>query len=242
MNEHQKLLSCWHKLEHFSPASAPKASDKNVELLKEKEPWKIPLKPTDPNKVLEYTIYLGVFDSSIVNDFVKSYFKSTEKDENFRNSKICYASLKLDENGKYINDSFGLSTLPWALSQLENNKIGNNNWEEDFQTLKENLTEYIDLNFKEIITTPDNEIVKISTVVNNSQLLNLQDKIDLSSNWSVKPLKEIYVKRIEKFKTKNDKESTSNADLLNSFYIKDLEKIILKYNKKSIPKAFNQYF
>ena len=36
MSEHKKLLSCWHKLEHFSPASTPKASEKNVELLPEK--------------------------------------------------------------------------------------------------------------------------------------------------------------------------------------------------------------
>jgi hypothetical protein len=241
MNEHKKLLSCWHKLEHFSPASAPKASEKNVELLNEKEIWKIPLRSTDPKKILEYTIYLGVFDSSIVNDFVTIYFKNTEKDESFRNSKICYASLKLDENGKYINDSFGLSTLPWALNQLENNKIVNDNWEATFESIKENLIEYIDLNFKETITNSDNEIVKISTVVSNIQLIKLQDKIDSLSNWSVKPLKEIYVKRIETFKTKSDKETTSQTDILNSFYIKDLEKIISNYNEKSLPKAFKQY-
>ncbi|SHM62879.1 DEAD/DEAH box helicase [Chryseobacterium polytrichastri] len=241
MNKHQKLLSCWHKLEHFSPASTPKASEKNVELLSEKEVWKIPLKSTDPNKVLEYTIYLGVFNSSIVNNFVIDYFKNNERDENFRNSKICYASLKLDENGKYINDSFGLSSLPWALSQLENNKIGNDNWETAFDLIKESLNEYIDLNFKETITNSNNEIVKISIVVSNNQLLKLQDKVDELSNWSVKPQREIYVKRIEKFKPKNDKESTSTTDILNSFYIKDLERIISNYNEKSLPKAFKQY-
>lgn len=241
MNEYKKLLSSWHKLEHFSPASTPKTSEENIELLSEEEVWKIPLKSKDPNKILEYTIYLGVFDSSLVNDFITTYFKNTEKDENFRNSKICYASLKLDENGRYINDSFGLSTLPWALSQLENDKIKVDNWETAFETIKENLVEYIDLNFKETITNSNNEIVKISTVVSNIQLLKLQDKVDCLSNWSVKPLKEIYVKRFEKFKTINDKESTSVTDILNSFYIKDLEKIISNYNEKSIPKAFKQY-
>lgn len=241
MNEHKKLLSCWHKLEHFSPASVPKASDKNIELLGEKEPWKIPLKSAEQNKVLEYTIYIGVFDSSVVNDFVTNYFKDIEKDENFRNSKICYASLKLDENGKYINESFGLSTLPWALSQLENDNIKNDNWEAAFYTIKENLAEYIDLNFKETITNANNEIVKISKVINNIQLLKLQDKIDSLSKWNIKPLKDIYVKRVERFKTKNNKESTTNTDIPNSFYIKDLENIISNYNEKSIPKAFKLY-
>ena len=145
MSEHKKLLSCWHKLEHFSPASVPKSTEINVELLNNKEPWKIPLKSKDPNKTLEYTIYLGVFDLSIVNDFVKEYFKDNEKDENFRNSKICFASLKLDIDGKYINESFGISTLPWALSQLENNKIKNDKWESTFESLKDKLIEYIKL-------------------------------------------------------------------------------------------------
>ncbi|MEI6865715.1 AAA domain-containing protein [Flavicella sp.] len=239
MSDHKKLLSCWHKLEHFSPASTPKASEKNIELLNDIEPWKTPYKTQDPNKTIEYTIYLGVFDSSVANEFVKEYFKDTKKDENFRNSKICYASLKLDIEGKYINDSFGISTFPWALNQLENNKIKNDNWELSFQTVKDNLLEYLELIFKETITNSSDEIIKVSTVVNNQQLLKFQNKVESISNWSVKPPKEIYVKRIEKFKSKNETKST--ADILNSFYITDLEKIISVYDKKSIPKAFQQY-
>ena len=241
MNEHKKLLSCWHKLEHFSPAVAPKASEKNVELLKEQEDWKIPLKSKEPNKSLEYTVYLGVFDLSVVNDFISMYFKNTEKDENFRNSKICYASLKLDEEGKYINESFGLSTLPWALSQLEQEKIKNNNWEEEFETIKENLKEFLELNFKETITNSKNEIIKVSIIANHSQLLKLQDKIEEICQWSIKPLKEIHVKSDEKYKSKGDNDTKSSADILNSFYIKDLETIISKYDEKTTSKAFQQY-
>ncbi|MBW2963068.1 DEAD/DEAH box helicase [Mesonia aestuariivivens] len=239
MSEHKKLLSCWHKLEHFSPASTPKSSEKNVELLNEKEPWKIPLKSKDPNKTIEYTIYFGVFDSSVANEFVKNYFKDTKKDENFRNSKICFATIKLDIEGKYINDSFGVSTLPWALNQLEKNKIKNDNWELSFETIKDNLLEYLELNFKETITNSNEEVIKVSTIANNIQLLKFQNKVETLSNWSIKPTKEIYVKRIEKFITK--KETKATADILNSFYIKDLEKIISAYDKKSIPKAFQQY-
>lgn len=234
-------MSCWHKLEHFSPASTPKASEKNVDLLGEIEPWKIPLKSRDSNKTLEYTIYLGVFDLSIVNDFVKKYFNDEKRDENFRNSKICFASLKLDVEGKYINESFGISTLPWALNQLENNKIEDDHWELAFEAIKDNLLEHLELNFKETITNSDNEIIKVSTVVNHNQLLKFQNKIEAISGWSIKPPKEIYLKRIEKFKSKNNKQTKSNTDILNSFYIKDLEKIISTYDRKSVPKAFQQY-
>ena len=239
MNEYKRILSCWHKLEHFSPASAP--NGKNVELLNENEPWNIPYKSSDPKKTIEYVIYLGVFDLKIANDFVKNYFKDTNKDENFRNSKICYASLKLDIEGNYINESLGVSTLPWALNQLENNKIKSYNWENDFEQIKVNLEEYLELNFKETITNSENEIIKISTIVNNSQLLKLQGKIESLCGWSIKPDKEIYIERFEKFKPKNNKEARPTTDILNSFYIKDLEKIISDFNIKTIPKAFQQY-
>jgi len=238
-NKHKKLLSCWHKLEHFSPAVAPKG--KNVELLNENEPWKIPLKSSDPKKTIEYTIFLGVFNLSVVNDFVKEHFKDNQKDENFRHSKICFASLKLDVEGKYINESFGISTLPWALNQLENNKIKNDNWEQGFETVKNDLVEYLELSFKETITNLENQIIRVSIIVNNSHLLNLQDKVESVCGWSKKPKKEIYIKRFEKFKSKNSRETKPTTDILNSFYIKDLEKIISKYNIKYSPKAFQQF-
>lgn len=239
MSEYKKLLSCWHKIEHFSPATIPKG--KNIELLGQKEPWKIPLKAEGPDKTLEYTIYLGVFDLSIVNDFVKDFFKDKEKDENYRNSKICFASLNLDTEGKYINESFGISTLPWALSQLENDKIKNDKWESAFETIKGDLEDFIELLFQETIINSENEIIEVSNVVNYNQLLKLQDTIETYSSWSIKPLKEIYVERIEKFRSKNNKDTKPIANILNSFYIKDLEKIISIYDKTSSPKAFQQY-
>ena len=238
MNEYKNLLSCWHKLEHFSPASIPKGE--NIDFLNENEPWKIPLKSNNPKKTIEYSVYLGVFDSLTVNDFVKDYFKDARKDENFRNSKICYASLDLDIEGRYINDSFGISTLPWALNQLEKNKIKNDNWSYAFEKIKDELTEYIELNLKETITNSENEVIKVSTIVNKNQLLNLQDKIESLSGWSIKLDKLIYLKRTEKFKSKN-KDSKPTTDILNSFYIKDLEKVISEFDVKSSPKAFQDY-
>lgn len=242
MNEYKNILSCWHKLEHFNPANAPKSSEENVELLNiEQEPWKIPLKSKNPKKTIEYSIFLGVFDSIIVNDFVNDFFKVKEKNENFRSSKICFASLKLNEEGKYINDSFGISTLPWALSQLESNKIKSNNWANSFDNIKNDLLEYIELTFKETITNSNGEIKGTSRVLNNNQIIQFQNEIEKKCNWSVKPKKTIYIKRIEKFRIKNNKNSKSSSDILNSFYIKDLEKIISNSKEKTLSNAFKLY-
>ena len=135
MIEYKKLLSCWHKLEHFSPASLPKGN--NIGILNVPEPWSIPRTASRPNCTIEYTVYLGVFDSIHVSNFVKEYFGEKENDENERNSKICFASLKLDINGVYIDDSIGISTLPWALSKLEKGEIKSDKWSRSFEPLKE---------------------------------------------------------------------------------------------------------
>ena len=73
MTKYSKLLSCWHKLEHFSPATLPKGQD--IHKLEHREPWAIPLQSSDPKKkTLEYTIYIGIFDSKHITGFVKEYF------------------------------------------------------------------------------------------------------------------------------------------------------------------------
>lgn len=241
MSDHKKLLSCWHKLEHFSPADAPRATENFVEILPEREPWKIPLSSSNPNKTIEYSIFLGIIDSSVVNDFVKEYFKDQRVNENFRSSKICYASLKLDIDGRYIDESFGISSLPWALHQLENGKIKNDNWELAFNQIEEDLAEYIDLKFKETITNEFGEILKVSRILNNDQLIDLQNEVEAVCKWSVRPEKQIYLKRFEKFKPKNNTEKKPDTDILNSFYRKDLEKIIVNYKEKSTPKALKQF-
>ncbi len=236
MNEEKNLLSYWHKLEHFSPAQLSK--DKTLTLLPEEEPWKTPIKPIGEKKTFEYTIYLGVFKSTVVNEYVADFFKDDSKDENLRSSNICFASLKLDIEGKYINESLGISTLPWAIQQLENKKINSDNWVKDFEDIKKELEEYLTLHVKETITNADNEVIEVSTVVNNNQLLKLQDKIISLCRWSIKPDVNIYVNRVEKFKTNK---ATPEADILNSFYVKDLEKLISGYDEKVLPKAFTQY-
>ncbi|WP_456463481.1 AAA domain-containing protein [Lutibacter sp.] len=234
MNEYKNILSCWHKLEHFSPSPLPKG--KNISELNV-EHWKTPLKHTKSDKTIEYTIYLGVFETSEVNKFIKKHFNDTAKNENFKNSKIYFASLNLDIEGKYINDTFGVSSLPWALGQLEKGNIKNDNWSIKFEEVKEVLINEIETIFNKVETTSENEIVAFSSIADKNQLLKLQQKIENLFGWSVKPNKSIYIK-INKDKHIKAK---SNAEILNSFYIKDLETILLNFDINKSPKAFSDY-
>ena len=240
MIEYKKLLSCWHKLEHFSPASLPKGN--NIEVLNKPEPWSIPRAASRPNYTIEYTIYLGVFDSIHVSNFVKEYFGEKENDENERNSKICFASLKLDINGVYINDSIGISTLPWALSKLEKGEIKSDNWSRSFEQLKEVLVSDFDYIFNNSILKDDGTVVNNSKPVYYDKLKEIEVKVEKLCDWSINPEKSIFIKIDEKFKSNTEaSNSNSNADILNSFYTKDLENIISNFTQNENPKAFIDY-
>ena len=234
---YMQILSCWHKLEHFSPAILPK--DKSLKPLKEL-PWMRPLEAKDPKKTIQYTIYLGVFSQISVSDFVKDFFKDERNNPNVTDAKVCYASLKLDNLGVYIQNTFGFSTMPWALRQLEAGKVNTNSWSEDFDKLRKNLLERLGENRKELAEDYSSYLSETQTLENLQQI---QALIIQDLKWSTSPETEIYVRIEEVYKKNNtsDKEE-ANADLLNSFYIDDLERIITSSVKGSYNTAFRNYF
>ncbi|HEY4786031.1 MAG TPA: AAA domain-containing protein [Bacteroidales bacterium] len=227
MNESQKLLSCWHKLEHFSPASIPK--EKNTEELTSILPWALPSKASSEDKTIEYTIYLGVFNSLLITEFIKNFFKDDSEEINPINNNICFASLKVDIEGNYVINSLGISTLTWALAQLEKKKIDKENWAQAFKKIQDDLI--ADLEYD------------LTGKLSFESLSTIQTKIIYAMDWSVSPDTKIVYKKIEKFipKKKKSNEDKNNAELLNSFFIDDLEKIITLWNSKDKDTAFSNY-
>lgn len=241
MNSYQKLISCWHKLEYFTPALAPKLSSANVDDLQTAAPfWHTPIKAKNPKKTIEYSVFLGVFDSSIYLDFVHNVFNTNPSDLDSRNQKIAYAALRLDQNGNYIGNSFSLSTLPFALAKLAKQQLATDDWESDFEKLTSQIIDYIDAHF-----TPCN-IGNPATdfplqVVSAQQLLDLQQWIIEKCGWQSHLNPQIIVKWQEKFLSKKQDGNQVTSDILNSFYLKDLAKIKSRLKPKEIPKAFLQY-
>lgn len=237
MNQDFKnILSCWHKLEHFTPATLPKGD--NVSLLSNKTPWNMPLMPTNKEKTIEYTVYLGVFNSLSVSGFVNDFFSYKDDNENEKNSKICYACLKVDINGYYVPGSLGISTLPWALSQLENEKLNTDDWSNKFEDLQTRLLTDFDYIFNEPEINEEGEVIKNKQSVSYTLLKDIESRIIELCGWSVQPEVSIYVKRDERF---INSKSNGSSDILNSFYTKDLEKIITKHHKNTVPEALSKY-
>lgn len=221
-----RLLSYWHTLEHFSPASVPNGRRKWVEKL----PWEEVQKHSNPSKCFQYTFYFGVFPLNEVTEFVQEYFHSQEETPNLPTAKVCYASLKVDEQGLYIQDTFGLSTMPWALSQLKEHKLNMELPLDEFRKRERRIADHlVDGFLKEPLTREGVKQIQAY----------LLDELP----WRELPSAAIYLRTEERERkqSKSDEEEEVTCDLLNSFYLEDLERIAKSLQTEKLPKAFQDY-
>lgn len=221
-----RLLSYWHTLEHFSPASVPNGCRKWVEKL----PWEEVQKHSNPSKCFQYTFYFGVFPLNEVTEFVQEYFHSQEETPNLPAAKVCYASLKVDEQGLYIQDTFGLSTMPWALSQLKEHKLNMELPLDEFRKRERRIADHlVDGFLKEPLTREGVKQIQAY----------LLDELP----WRELPSAAIYLRTEERERkqSKSDEEEEVTCDLLNSFYLEDLERIAKSLQTEKLPKAFQDY-
>lgn len=236
MADWQTLLSCWHKLEHYTPAELPK--DKSVKQLQEKLPWNLPLTSKDEKKTIVYTIYIDVHPLSSALEFVRDYFQDESLIVEVNKSLMYYASLKLNEQGRYIQNSLGISTFPWALHQLEKGKLQSDSWSESFQMMCTNLLEYLEQNRNEL---EDDFISYFSEVQTLDNLQEIQSIIRNRLGWRTDFAGNIYMKADEVYKSAIKEDDSSNSDLLNSFFISDIERVISAFQNGQVGKSVRDY-
>ena len=212
MADWQTLLSCWHKLEHYTPAELPK--DKSIKQLQEKLPWNLPFTSKDEKKTIVYTIYFDVHPLSTALEFVREYFQDESLVVEVNKSLMYYASLKLNEQGRYIQNSLGISTFPWALHQLEEGKLQSDSWSESFQMMCTNLLEHLEQNQNEL---EDDFISYLSEVQTLDNLQEIQSIIRKRLGWKTDLVGNICMKADEVYKSAVKEDDSSNSDLLNSF-------------------------
>ena len=236
MADWQTLLSCWHKLEHYTPAELPK--DKSIKQLQEKLPWNLPLTAKDEKKTIVYTIYFDVHPLSMALEFVREYFRDESLVVEVNKSLMYYASLKLNEQGRYIQNSLGISTFPWALHQLEEGKLQSDSWSESFQMMCTNLLEHLEQNQNEL---EDDFISYLSEVQTLDNLREIQSIIRKRLGWKTDLVGNICMKADEVYKSAVKEDDSSNSDLLNSFFISDIERVISAFQSKNVGKSVQDY-
>ena len=112
----QNILNYWYQLELFTP-SCPFASNRNKNLLETTLPWES--SQDDPKIQKSYEVYFGKARANALFKHMISCLglqqdEQTEKDK----TPTCICALKVDREGKYVANSFTLSTFAWAVGLI----------------------------------------------------------------------------------------------------------------------------
>lgn len=113
----EKSLDYWYELEIFQPRW-PIRESIDIRLSEQNLPW--PLKNPDPGIREYFDIYLG---QAIAYNLIKWTLDTlglTEEESPIERdqSKLCLCTLKVDQKGMYVGESFALSSFAWALGRM----------------------------------------------------------------------------------------------------------------------------
>jgi AAA domain/Domain of unknown function (DUF4351) len=189
----------------------------NPDILTEK------IKPSNPYcdipEQIEYQVFLGIFPSSSVTDYITAL--PTQVQQGFRdieakNSKdSCYASIKINANGFLIDESLQCAAAPWALKKIGEilageKRVSVDSWTGDFYNHVQNLQQKFTNK-----ALASNGLERKFTITDLKKLLNLITE-DL---WRPKALKYLgyYIIRDASWKPDD-----GASDIINSYYLQDL--------------------
>ena len=211
------ILNYWYAQEFFSPCWTIKKED--CDLTKKDLPWTIP--QTDPKIRLSFDVYFGKLLVSDLTEWLLSELKLSTENEIIENDKsvTCLFAIKIDENGKYVSDSFTLSSLIWAVCKLVSAKSLNH--ELSYREL-DGLQQRI--NGELLEKQEEDENFEISVDFLYELYCYVCDQIQLPIEkcpyavWS--RCKKDYANKDDTFSPLNPA-----TELMQSFYLKDLEKV-----------------
>ena len=260
------ILNFWHKIEFFVPFDLDQriaeSDERKFRYLQRQDAargpslWQIEI-PED-EEVKRFHLYLVVFDKAEITRACNRILGTSEDandDEEFERTALegrsCFAQLTIDPTGELILSSARsspvsyVSTLPWALGQLEKAGLAALTFER-FEKAKQDLAELL-LNFK-VSRGP----------LTYSDVLALHEMLQNWAGFSSPPanlmgvLETITGKKkkqeaaAEKPDDLDEAEATSeepNSDIaiLNSFFIQDIENAIQSIKSGSISRPLQEF-
>lgn len=135
------ILTSWHQIEFFQPYQIEKKKLQVKASLAELEgqkdlllPWLSPLvqQQLRLNKVKSYTLYIGIFDLSLVGQLCEmklDHYGANHANPNDIEERLtlegnsCFVKLTLDSHGVPDLDRISVSSLPWALGCLQQDAL-----------------------------------------------------------------------------------------------------------------------
>lgn len=115
MNKVHNILNYWYNLEFFSPFWPETTKDTVfINNVNNRIPWM----SEKPDHKFTYDVYLGKIKSQ---DLIINMMDSIgEKDDFIEDdySQSCICAFKLTSDGRYIKESFSVSTFVWAVAKI----------------------------------------------------------------------------------------------------------------------------
>ncbi len=139
------ILKYWYEMEFFAPSwPIDMSTDEKIS----EKPWLWNFPQSKPGTQISYNVYIGKAKSG---DLIEYMFKKLNKedDEKIEHdiTPTCVCALKVDQNGKYVENSFALSTFAWAIHTLANSKkLSINKFEEQQKALNDEILEMLQEN------------------------------------------------------------------------------------------------
>lgn len=233
----EKILDYWYRLEFFNPCWPVKVRE-DANLLKKDLPWETP--QMDSTKQITYDVYFGRAQTQSLVEWMLDDLKLKPEDTAIEkdNSQVCLCALKIDENGKYVKDSFVISSFVWAICKyIKTGAITEKLDIEELEKLQEKIEERITQNHEEAEDEKQqitrDELQDIYYLVHNT--LGLKADIFKFALWSREKVQ--YANKKGEFPPLDP-----STELLQSFYLKDMKKVqnaptqkIRNYTKAALP-------
>ena len=165
--EQQRILDFWFMVEMFSPQQTPRLDRRNgvVNLIDEEEPWGNSAAPVrkriekqrqsmskSPSAIFQHRVHLGMYSiADVYREVEKVYPPDPDSYEERNDTECTMAFLIIDDTGKYVPDSFVLSTAAWAVGQLSHSPAGVPLYKKGFDAAEASLAETVE---RMLVRTP----------------------------------------------------------------------------------------
>ena len=237
-----KTLQYWHKLEHFYPYNLETHNNNNItsRLISKNEEF-IGFGNENFNKgkiTRYYEVYFGIFKVDTALNIISQKLQNKEKFSEKNDDESCFCTFRVSSQGVFDTSSFKISSFPWAVHRVKDNKIEIDEWDENF-------FEYT----KEIFSFIDN--ASNNKKLDYEMLCNIRDEITKSINWEIEFSNSwLRIDRVLGEDNNNGKSPNQIQEinyavdelikknyLLNSFYARDLEHVIKSINGEKYGQA-----
>lgn len=211
------ILKYWYKQEFFIPCWPIRRGD--CDLTKNNPPWFVP--QTDPKKFNSYDVYFGKITVCDLTEWLlRKLNLSFDAEEIEKDISItCLFAMKIDESGRYVAESFAISSLVWAICEL---------------AAASSFSHELDhIAFDRLQKKIDEEIIKRCEEAKNSSISNefleelfcyvcdqvrFPDEFRQFTAWSRR--KTVYANKNDEFPPINPA-----TELIQSFYFSDIKRV-----------------